>query len=119
MSGSRPDVLARWVSRTLSVGNALAIGTVALGIVAGLVGGDASAAPGGGLMAQIGAGKPASIVALGLLLLALTPIAQLLAAVAAFARQGERRYAAISATVLGLLVIGIVAAALFTQAAGG
>ena len=119
MSGPEPDAVARWVSRTLSAGNALAIGTVALGVVAGLVGGDASAPPGAGLAAQIGAGKPASIVALGLLLLALTPIAQLLAAVAAFTRQGERPYAAISAMVLGLLVVGIAAAAIFTHAAGG
>lgn len=119
MSGSSSDALARWVSRTLSIGNVLAIGTIALGVAVGLVSGDASVAPGGGLTAQIGAGKPASIVALGLLLLALTPIAQLLAAVAAFARQGERRYAAISATVLGLLVLGIAAAAIFTQPAGG
>jgi uncharacterized membrane protein len=119
MSESGPDELARWVSRTLSVGTALAIGTIALGVLAGLVSGDASVPPGLGLGPQIGAGRPASIVALGLLLLTLTPIAQLLAAIAAFARQGERRYAAISGTVLGLLVIGIAAAAIFTPSAGG
>jgi uncharacterized membrane protein len=119
MTQSHPDQLARSVSRTLSVGTALAIGTIAVGVLAGLVTGDASVPPDGGLGAQIGAGKPASIVALGLLLLTLTPIAQLLAAVAAFARQGERRYAAISAAVLGLLVIGIVSAAIFMPAGGG
>jgi len=119
MSQSEPDALARWVSGTLSVGTALAIGTVALGVVAGLVTGDASLPAGGGLAAQIAAGRPASIVAVGLLLLTLTPIAQLLAAVAAFARQGERRYAAVSAIVLGLLVIGIAAAAILTPTAGG
>lgn len=119
MSQSEPDVLARWVSRTLSVGTALAIGTVAVGVVVGLVTGDASLSSGGGLANQIAAGRPASIVALGLLLLTLTPIAQLLAAVAAFARQGERRYAAVSATVLGLLLIGIAAAAVLTPTAGG
>lgn len=112
------DELARWVSRTLSIGTTLAIGAIALGVLAGLVTGDASAPPGRGLGAQISAGKPASIVALGLLLLALTPIAQLLSAIAAFARQGERRYAAISATVLALLVIGIAAAAIFTPSGG-
>jgi uncharacterized membrane protein len=119
VSESPGDQLARSVSRTLSVGTALAIGTIAVGVLAGLVTGNASVPPGGGLGAQIGAGKPASIVALGLLLLALTPIAQLLAAVAAFARQGERRYAAISATVLILLAIGIAAAAVFVPAGGG
>ena len=119
MSQAAPDVLARWVSRTLSVGTALAIGTVALGVVAGLLTGDPSLPPAGGLTAQIAAGRPASVVALGLLLLTLTPIAQLLAATAAFARQGERRYAAISATVLGLLLIGIAAAAIVTRPAGG
>jgi uncharacterized membrane protein len=119
MSQSEPDAVARWVSRTLSVGTTLAIGTVAVGVVAGLVTGDASLPAGGGLAAQIAAGRPASIVALGLLLLTLTPIAQLLAAVAAFARQGERRYAAVSAAVLGLLVIGIAAAAILMPTAGG
>jgi uncharacterized protein DUF1634 len=119
MSQRTPDALARWVSRTLSAGTGLAIGTVALGVGAGLVTGDPSLRPGGSLAAQIGAGKPASIVALGLLLLTLTPIAQLLTAVAAFARQGERRYAAISATVLGLLLIGIAAAAILMPSAGG
>jgi uncharacterized membrane protein len=119
VSQSEPDALARWVSRTLSVGTALAIGTVALGVVVGLVTGDASLSTGGSLVNQIAVGRPASIVALGLLLLTLTPIAQLLAAVAAFARQGERRYAAVSATVLGLLVIGIAAAAILTPTAGG
>ncbi|MDQ2934987.1 MAG: DUF1634 domain-containing protein [Chloroflexota bacterium] len=119
MSESGPDELARWVSRTLGVGTALAVGTIALGVLAGLVTGDASVPPGRGLGAQIAAGKPASIVALGLLLLTLTPIAQLLPAVAAFVRQGERRYAAISAILLGLLLIGIAAAAILTRSAGG
>lgn len=112
------DELARWVSRTLSIGTALAISAIALGVLAGLITGDASAPPGRGIGAQIGAGRPASIVALGLLLLALTPIAQLLAAIAAFIRQGERRYAAISATVLALLVVGIAAAAILTPSGG-
>ena len=46
-------------------------------------------------------------------------VGSVLAAVAAFARQGERRYAAVSAIVLGLLVIGITAAAILTPTAGG
>ncbi len=112
------DELARWVSRTLSIGTALAISAIALGVLAGLITGDASAPPGRGIGAQIGSGRPASIVALGLLLLALTPIAQLLAAIAAFRRQGEHRYAAISATVLALLVAGIAAAAILTPSGG-
>jgi len=119
VSESSPDQLARWVSRTLAAGTALAIGTIAVGVLAGLVTGDASVPPGHGLSAQIGAGRPASIVAIGLLLLTLTPIAQLLPAVAAFARQGERRYAAISALLLALLLIGIAVAAILTRSGGG
>ncbi len=118
MNRRAADRLSRWVSGTLSIGMLLAISVIAFGVLAGLVTGDASAPPGRGIGAQIGAGKPASIVALGLLLLALTPIAQLLAAIAAFARQGERRYAAISAIVLALLVVGIAAAAILTPSGG-
>jgi uncharacterized protein DUF1634 len=119
VSESTPDLLARWVSRTLAAGTAVAIGTIAVGVLAGLVTGDASVPPGHGLGAQIGAGRPASIVALGLLLLTLTPIAQLLPAILAFIRQGEGRYAVVSAILLGLLLIGIAAAAILTQPGGG
>ncbi len=121
-AATAPDALARWVSNVLAWGTLLAIVTVAIGVVLGLAGG----APGGpvgrnagGLVAQIVAGKPASIVSLGLLLLALTPLAQLVAAVLAFARRGERRYVVISSVVLALLLVGIATATVLSRGVGG
>jgi hypothetical protein len=78
------------VSSVLAWGTLLAIVTVAIGVVLGLAGGGAGGPvgrDGGGLLAQIAAGKPASIVSFGLLLLALTPLAQLVAASGRSARR--------------------------------
>jgi uncharacterized membrane protein len=58
-------------------------------------------------------------VSLGLLLLVLTPAAELVAALVAFARAGERRYVIVTSLVLVLLAIGVVTATLFSHALGG
>ena len=118
----RPDELGRWVSSVLAVGTLLAIVTVAIGVGLGLAGGGAGGPigrDGGGLVAQIAAGKPASIVSFGLLLLALTPLAQLVAAGVAFGRRGERRYVMISSVVLALLLLGIATATVLSSGVGG
>jgi uncharacterized membrane protein len=118
----QPDELARWVSSVLAWGTLLAIVTVTIGVVLGLAGGGAGGPVGrddGGLFAQIAAGKPASIVSFGLLLLALTPLAQLVAAGVAFGRRGERRYVIISSVVLALLLLGIATATVLSSGVGG
>jgi uncharacterized membrane protein len=119
---TQADELSRWVSRTLAWGTLLAIATVAVGVVLTLASGTRagpSGTGGEGLVAQIASGKPASIVSLGLLLLALTPVAQLVAAVAAFVRRGEQRYVVVSSVVLALLLVGIVTATIFSAGGGG
>lgn len=119
------DELTRWVSRVLAVGTALAIGVVLVGMALTWLTGAAEAGAGsagatsGGLLAQIAAFKPGSIVSLGLLLLVLTPVAVLAAALVAFIRSGEHRYVAITSLVLGLLVVGVLAASLVSQGVGG
>lgn len=112
--------LATWVSRVLAVGTLLSMAVVLVGVVLILATGHGGpSGSDGGFLAQITAGKPASIVSLGLLLLVLTPAAELVAALVAFARAGERRYVIVTSLVLVLLAIGVVTATLFSHALGG
>jgi uncharacterized membrane protein len=114
--------LGRWVGTALATGTLLAMATVAVGVVLTLAGGGSGGAGEGhrgDLFSQITAGTPASLVAVGLLLLALTPVAQLVAAIIVFVRRGERRYVLIASVVLGLLLVGIATATIFSQAVGG
>lgn len=119
------DELTRWVSRVLATGTALAIGVVLVGMTltwltgAAGAGAGTSGATSGGLLTQIAAFKPASIVSLGLLLLVLTPVAVLAVALVAFIRSGEHRYVTITSLVLGLLVVGVLAASLVSTGVGG
>lgn len=113
------DELARWVSGVLAIGTTVAIATVALGVALTLLLGGAAGQSAVGLVAQIMALKPASIVSVGLLLLALTPAAQLVVALVAFARRGEHRYTFIASVVLSLLALGVVTASLFSRGVGG
>ena len=112
--------LATWVSGVLAVGTAVSMAVVLVGVLLTLLGGGGGPSePAGGLLGQIVAWKPASIVSVGLLLLVLTPAAELAAALVAFLRSGERRYVIITSLVLGLLAAGVLAATLFSNAVGG
>ena len=112
--------LTSWVSRVLAVGTSLAMAVVLVGVLLTLAGGGGGpSGTEGGLLVQIAAGKPASIVSVGLLLLVLTPAAELVAALVAFLVKGERRYVIVTALVLCLLAGGVVTATLFSHALGG
>lgn len=91
-----PDELSRWVGGTLALGAIASFVTVAVGVVLDL----------------------ASITSAGLLLLVLTPIGHLLAALAAFVRGREVRYALAAATAVALLA-GTIALAAFSAKIGG
>lgn len=54
------------------------------------------------------AGGPQAMIQAGLLLLLLTPVARVVAAGWAFLKEGERRYALVSAAVLALILAGLV-----------
>ena len=95
--------LRAWISTTLTAGMVLAIGVILIGLAVALVSGR-GLEPAPDWLAGLTAGEPGSIVMFGVLLLTLTPVAQLLAAALAFGRAGEHRYLVITLTVLGLLV---------------
>jgi hypothetical protein len=100
------------VSTVLTVGVWSAVGCVALGLAWSALSGRSLDMPGADLGEMLTAGEPGSVVLLGIVLLVLTPIAQLVAAAAAFARNGERRYLVTTAVVLAILVASLVLAAL-------
>ena len=100
-----PDPLAAWIAAVTRIGTAVAMLLVASGVVVALVGGPFR-------------DEAASIIGVGLLALALMPVAQVSAAAAAFARLGEPRYLFISLLVIGLLVAGIAAATVLSRSVG-
>lgn len=102
--------LRAWISTTLTVGMLLAIAVILVGLAVALVTGRGlELAP--DWVAGLTGAEPGSIVMVGVLLLALTPVAQLVVAAAAFGRSGEHRYLVITLIVLGLL-LGSVAIAI-------
>ena len=113
LSGSRPrpvEAINRLVHRVLMTG--LAISATLL--VAGLV---VWAARGGLLprsvtgpvqaLRDIGGLRPVGFFSLGLLALILTPFARVAGSVVIFLREHDRRYAAITAVVLAIMVASI------------
>lgn len=89
------DEVSRWVGAALATGVVASVGVVAVGIVTNL----------------------ASITTAGLLLLVMTPVGHLLAALGAFVRRGERRYAIAAAAAVALLA-GAMALAAFSTMIG-
>jgi len=113
--------LRRWISRTLTAGLLLAVTVVAVGVLLGVVTGQGIGVDpaSGGVLAEIRSGKPGSIVLIGLLLLALTPVAQLAAAALALGRAREFPYLGVALVVLGLLLGSLAVAAGLARLPGG
>jgi uncharacterized membrane protein len=113
--------LRRWISRVLLSGTVVAVAIIALGVAIGVVGGEGLeiATGSGGVLSEIAAGKPGSIVLLGIVVLTLTPVAQLTVAALAFGTAGERRYLLITLAVLALLLASLAIAAGLNPAVGG
>lgn len=57
--------------------------------------------------AGLRAGKPLAVIAAGLWILVLTPVARVVGSLVLFARQGDRRYVLICAFVLAMLLLGM------------
>ena len=94
------------VSRTLAAGSIAAAAVLAVGFVAWLAAG-AESAGGRGLaawLARLGQLDPAAVMFVGLALVTFTPVAQLLAALVAFAGRREWRHAGVAAGVLAVVV---------------
>jgi uncharacterized membrane protein len=115
------DDLRRWVSAAITASLAVAMTVVVVGLALGLAGGEGLAIPeqDDGLLAAVGQGTPGAIVLLGLLLLALTPLAHVGVAAAVFARLDERRYLLITLGVASVLLGSLLVAALAGGAARG
>lgn len=104
-----PDELHRWLARSLALGTLVSVVAVIAGLVMALIAGQEGGED-GAILDVIGRGEPSSVVAGGLLALALVPVLVLAVAVAAFLRAGERRYALIATGGLLLLAAGLTAA---------
>ena len=110
----RADLLNRAVSRTLAGASILAAAALSIGVLAWL-------AQGGGQ--PVGRADPGrwlelgsiGLIGLGLLLVTLTPVLQLTAALTAFTRMGERREALVTLAVLTILVGSIAGAVLYRE----
>jgi uncharacterized membrane protein len=61
----------------------------------------------GALLRGVGEGNSVAILEVGILLLVATPVARVIFAVAAFMAERDRLYVAISLTVLGVLLFGL------------
>ena len=105
----------RRLGRLLIVVTWIAVVLLLIGVLLLLAGGISplSGGPGldpGRLVADIGALAPAGFLWLGLLAVIATPISRVLGAAVGFIRGGEPLMAAISATILAVIGLGVLAA---------
>jgi hypothetical protein len=116
MSGR--DDLSRWLAGTLTGGTVAAVLVVGIGLAGAAAFGGSLETGGAPLGEVLLTGGPAAVVAAGLVILGLVPLAELAVAGIAFARGGERRYVVVTLGVLALVVAGVVASALIGPAGG-
>jgi len=103
-----PDPVRTLIARPLRYGTLIAVAVIAIGLIASVgqpVEIQREPVP---LLDAVFAGGGPAIIAIGLLLLCLVPLAVALAAAAAFARRGEPRYLGSSLLVVVLLAAGLV-----------
>ncbi len=106
------------VSRALGVGSLLAASVLSLGTLVWLVTGAAPSTPTGpgGWLERLAELDPTGVIFIGLALVTLTPVAQLVVAVIAFARAGEWRHVVVAG---GVLAIVVASAAVALLVSGG
>lgn len=97
------------VATILRLGTLVAVAVIGAGL-AWAVATDAPARTDETVLELIGAGGPDAVIGVGLVGLALVPVAALATAAVVFARAGERRSLAIAAAVLVLVLATLVAA---------
>jgi uncharacterized membrane protein len=113
-----PDRFRTVVSAVLIVGVVTSAALIGTGFVAALVvgwqGSLLGAAPASaattdfsGLAARLADLEPAAVVQLGLLVLLATPVVRVAASVIGYTLEGDRLYAAITLTVLAILLLSI------------
>jgi hypothetical protein len=107
-----PDAVRVLIARPLRAGTLVAVAVTGVGLVASLGQPVEIARDLVPLLDALAAGGALAIIALGLLVLCLVPLALALSAAAAFARRGERRYLAGSLVVIALLAASLLVPAL-------
>ena len=107
-----------WVSTVLIVGVGVSAALVTAGFVSGLIvgwtGSLVGAAPGttaptdfSAMLAGLGALRPIALAQAGLLVLVATPVIRVAVSLVAFVLERDRLYAAVTAAVLGLLLLSL------------
>ena len=107
-----------WVSTVLVVGVSVSAVLVAIGFLTGLAIGWTGSLVGAppnpadptdfsGVVGGLAAGRPVAIAQLGLLVLVATPVIRVGVSLIAFVVERDRLYVAITATVLGLLLLSL------------
>jgi uncharacterized membrane protein len=93
----------------LRTGLALSMALLAVGLALAATHGRLRADPvgPGEALASLVAGRPSGFMAVGILVLVATPVVRVLALVASFAREGDRRFAAVAAAVALVLAIAV------------
>ena len=113
-----PERFRTWVSTVLVVGVSLSAVLVAIGFLTGLAFGWTDSLVGApparvdlrdfsGVLSGLAAGRPVAIAQLGLLVLVATPVSRVGVSLIAFAVERDRLYVAITAGVLGLLLLSL------------
>lgn len=110
----RYDWLTDGIAAVFRVGTLVAMGIVAIGYLMGLVAGTGEGKQ--PFVDQVGGGGPVAIIAVGLLVLTLLPVAVVAAASIGFAQTGERRQLMTALLVLVLLLASVVTAAVIVPA---
>jgi len=106
----RLDPVERVVRWTLLVGVALSVAVMAVGLTLAVLAGDGlphGAVPAARLPRALAAGEAAAWLTLGLLVLVATPFVRVAGSLVAFAREGDRRYVAVTAAVLAVMCVGV------------
>jgi uncharacterized membrane protein len=102
------------LARVLQVGTYAAIALVTVGVILFIGSGGSPLDPGPpfrieSLVADLGAGRPAAFLWLGILGIVVTPGLRVAGALVGFARRGERGMALVAAGILVVVALGVVA----------
>jgi len=104
------DAVELTVSRVLTVGIAFSVLLMAAGLLLGVITGSGmprGVVPLAELLPGLVALDPAAYLSVGLIALIATPFVRVAGSIVAFAREGDRRYVVITATVLVVMCLSV------------
>jgi uncharacterized membrane protein len=113
VSGRGTNDLESGIARLLTVGTYASVAFLAIGVVAMAIAGRSprDASPDldpGRLLGDVVALRPEGFLWLGLILVIATPSARVAASLVGYLRRGERAMAAVSAAILGIIVLSVI-----------